>query len=108
MFLVHVSNVCFEITNNFCVLGETLYRSNLVVAMMDKSEMSLDDIIKQSKDLRNAGRRGGRGGFRRGGRGSNTRVNSRGGVAKTRRGGGAAATAGRFSGRSPFNRVSFF
>lgn len=74
--------------------------------MLDKSEMSLDDIIKQSKSLRNAGRRGGRGGFRQGGRGTSTRVNTRGGVGPIRNRRGGGATGGRFSGRSPFTRVS--
>lgn len=65
--------------------------------MMDKVEMSLDDIIKQTKG---SGRRGRGGGARRGGGAS--RVNARGGVTplRNRRG-------GRFSTpRTPFSRES--
>lgn len=64
---------------------------------MDKVEMSLDDIIKQTKG---SGRRGRGGGARRGGGAS--RVNARGGVTplRNRRG-------GRFSTpRTPFSRES--
>lgn len=66
--------------------------------------MSLDDIIKSSKQFRNPrGRRGrgsrGGGGFRRGG----NRVNESGGVSKVRNTGSGRRG---FGGRSPFSRVS--
>uniref|UniRef100_A0A1B6LBK6 RRM domain-containing protein n=1 Tax=Graphocephala atropunctata TaxID=36148 RepID=A0A1B6LBK6_9HEMI len=67
--------------------------------MMDKVEMSLDDIIRQSREFKNTGRRGGsgRGGFRRGGV---SQVNSRGG------GGPMRNKRGRFnqSPRTPYTR----
>lgn len=74
--------------------------------MMDKVDMSLDDIIKQTKEFRIAGRRG-RGGprggsfQRRGGRGNPRGSGFGGGAMRNRRGSFGAQ-------RSPYSRVIKF
>lgn len=67
--------------------------------MVDKTDLSLDEIIKSTKGM-HVGRRGGSGGARRGGGGGGGRGSVRGGNAPRRQSGGGSGSAGVMKGRN--------